>query len=94
MQNYEVMTLVKGSLGDQKAKDLSKKIGGFIDSLGGKIEKTDFWGKRKLAYKIKQETEGFYEVLNISLPSERLDSLIKKLNLENGLVRYLITAKS
>jgi small subunit ribosomal protein S6 len=91
---YELMTLTKGSLGDAKAKDVSKKVAEVVESVKGKVTNSDYWGKRKLAYKIRQETDGYYEVLDLELEADQLDPLKKKLNLENDLVRYLITAKS
>ena len=94
MTKYEIMTLSRGTIGDVKAKDLVKKVTELITALGGKIIKNDSWGKRKLAYKILHETDGYYEVMEIELPGDKLDSLKKKLNLEDELLRYLITATS
>ena len=88
------MTLAKGSQGEEKAKQLSKEINNLIGTLGGKILESDNWGKRKLAYKIRQETDGYYEVAMFEFPDEKLDEFKKKLNLIDNLVRYLITAKS
>ena len=94
MNKYELMTLAKGSQGEMKAKELSKEVAELVKSLGGKIEKSDFWGKRKLAYKINQETDGFYEVVDFELPKEKISELKKKMNIIDNLVRYLITANS
>jgi small subunit ribosomal protein S6 len=94
MKKYELMTLTKGSQGEMKAKELSKEVVELIKSLGGKIEDADFWGKRTLAYKLEQETDGYYEVVNLELPKEKMTELKKKLNLKDNLVRYLITAQS
>ena len=94
MKQYELMTLTKGSIGESKAKEVSKKVSELVGDLGGKIESNDVWGKRKLAYEIRQETDGFYEVINFELPEDKLNSLKTKLNLESNLVRYLITARS
>ena len=62
--------------------------------LGGKLVENDYWGKRKLAYKIRQETDGYYEVIVFEFPENEINQLKKKLNLLSNLVRYLITAKS
>ena len=94
MNKYEMMTLTKGSDGEESAKKLSKEVAELITSLGGKVIETDFWGKRKLAYKIRQDTDGFYEVIIFELSKDHIDKLKSKLNLMNNLVRYLVTAKS
>jgi small subunit ribosomal protein S6 len=92
MNNYELMTIGKIDLGEKNAKSLSQNIQNIITSLGGKIEKFDFWGKRKFAYPIKHDTEGFYSVIQFNVDPSSINELKTKLNLENGLVRYLITA--
>lgn len=88
------MTIAKPSLTDQGAKDLSNQVQDLIKSLDGKITKQDFWGKRKLAYELKHNTEGYYDVLSIELDPGSLDKFKQKLNLMPDLLRYLITAKS
>jgi small subunit ribosomal protein S6 len=88
------MTLTKGSQGELKAKELSKEVTGMIENLGGKIEDNDYWGKRKLAYQIKQETDGFYEIFTFELSKDKIGDLQKNLKMKDNLVRYLITAKS
>lgn len=94
MKTYELMTIAKASLTDQGAKDLSNQVQEHVKSLGGKILKQDFWGKRKLAYEIKKNTDGYYDVLSFELESEALDKFKSKLSLMPDLLRYLVTAKS
>ncbi len=90
---YEIMTIYKNSLGEEGSKELSKKVQDIIISLGGKVVETNFWGRRKFAYEIKHDTEGFYDVLNIECEAGTVTKLKAKLNLLSGLVRYLITAQ-
>ena len=92
MQEYEMMTIYDADLGETKAKELSKKVQGFVTELKGRVGKTDFWGKRKFAFEINHKQEGFYEVVELELASSSLQNLKQKLNLTKGLVRYLITA--
>ena len=88
------MTIYKAEVGDQGAKDLSLKVQELIASSEGKITKAHFWGKRKFAYEIKNKQEGYYDVINFELSSDKISKLKTKLNMLNGLVRYLITAQS
>ena len=89
---YEIMTIAKGGLGENSAKELSKLVQSEIVSLGGEVTKTNFWGKRKFAYEIDHDTEGYYDVILLSLEKDKVATLKSKLNLMEGLVRYLITA--
>ena len=90
---YEMMIIYKNSLGEDGAKDMSKKVSELIGSLGGKVIENNYWGRRKFAYEIKHDTEGFYDVFVFDIESSSIKKLKEKLNLLNGLVRYLITAQ-
>ncbi|MFC1621805.1 30S ribosomal protein S6 [Patescibacteria group bacterium] len=93
MRTYEIMTIAKGSKGEDSAKELSQQITKIITDLGGEILEGDYWGRRKFAYKIKSETEGFYDLKTFKLPELKILSLRTKLNIVENLVRYLIIAK-
>jgi small subunit ribosomal protein S6 len=90
---YEIMTITKADLGEQESKNTSKKISDLIATLGGKVTKDDFWGKRKFAYEIRGSTEGFYDVLTFEIDASKVEKLKTKLNLMTDVLRYLITAK-
>ena len=94
MKNYELMTIARAGLTDRGAKDLSNQIQDLVKSLEGKIIKQDFWGKRKLAYELKHNTEGYYDVLTLTLAPASLRKFEQKLSLMPDLLRYLVTAKS
>ncbi|RJR27286.1 30S ribosomal protein S6 [candidate division WWE3 bacterium] len=94
MSNYELMTIVDAVLSEDKAKALSKEIQTFIETMDGKVTKTDFWGKRKLAYEIGSTKEGYYDVIYFELLPENLEKLKVKLKLMENVTRYLVTAKS
>lgn len=90
---YELMTIYKNDLGEEGAKKLSKSVSDVLDSMGAKEVKNDFWGRRKFAYEIKHDTEGFYDLFTFELGALDVKNVKEKLNLLNGLVRYLFTAQ-
>ncbi len=92
MAKYELMTITQTSLGEDGARKISNTIKDLITANKGKILDTDVWGKRTFAYEIKNETEGYYEIIYFELDTGNMSKLKQKLNLLNGLVRYLITA--
>lgn len=94
MTKYELMTISKISLGESGARTISNSVKDLISSYKGKIINSDFQGKKRLAYEIKHDQEGYYEVMDFELDSELLNDLKTKLNLQDGLVRYLVSAKA
>jgi len=92
MKKYELMIIVKASLSEQDVKDVVSQDQELVKSFGGTVEKQDLWGKRKFAYEINRNTEGYYAVFNIALESEGLAKFKQKMNLLPDLIRYLVTA--
>ncbi len=94
MRNYELMTIAKSSLTDEQSKKISKEIQELIASLKGTVSKTDYWGKRKLAYEAKGLKEGYYDVIWFSINPIDLKKIENKLALTENLLKYLITLDS
>ncbi|MBT6401760.1 30S ribosomal protein S6 [candidate division WWE3 bacterium] len=92
MRKYELMTIAKITLGEDGARALSNSIKDLISSNKGKTLNSDFWGKRKFAYEIKHDQEAFYEVIELEMDPLSITTLKTKLNLEENLVRYIISA--
>ncbi len=61
-----------------------------IESLGGKIIKEEFLGRRKFAYPIKKLNAGFYETVYFEIEPNSLSSLEKKLSQNQDIVRFLL----
>ncbi|GAG30984.1 unnamed protein product, partial [marine sediment metagenome] len=66
MRSYEVMLAINPQLEDEELDSLLNKLKKLITGAKGEITKTDKWGKRKLAYEIKDFTEAIYVVLNFN----------------------------
>ena len=77
--SYETMLVFSVANGDESVTALVEKFKALIEA-NGTIESIDEWGKRKLAYPINYETEGYYMLVNFScepdFPAE-LDRVVK-----------------
>lgn len=93
MQKYEIMTIAAVSLGETGATKVTNDVKDLISANGGKVLNSDSWGKRKFAYQIGQDTEGYYDVISFELDKSKVEKLKPKLNLVEGLVRYLVSAQ-
>lgn len=93
MKKYELMTIIKASLNEEDAGKVAKSVKDLISSLNGNVVDTLVWGKRKFSYKINNEKEGFYEVTQFEVDPQNMPKFKGKLNLIDGLVRYLILAQ-
>lgn len=90
MKNYELVVLLHPDLEIDLDKPL-KKIEGIVSQHGGKIQTTDVWGKRKLAYRISGQDFAVYVYYELELPSEIVSKVEKALNITDEVIRYLLT---
>ena len=90
--NYEAMLVFSVKESEDAAKALEEKFKALIEK-NGTVESVDEWGKRKLAYAINYETEGFYALYNFSSEPEFPAELDRVLNITDGVLRSLIIKK-
>ncbi len=89
MNQYEIAVLYHPDL----EVDLSKaeeKVTKIITDNGGKVVKTDNWGKRKLAYPIKKQEHAIYVFYIVEMPGPGLIKVEGALNITDEVIRYLI----
>ena len=90
--NYESVLVISTKLTEEEIKAVVAKFTDLI-SANGTLESVDEWGKRRLAYEIEDETEGYYVLYNFTsapaFPAE-LDRVYK---ITDGILRSLIFSK-
>ena len=89
-EKYEAMLVFSVKNGEEAAKALEEKFNEMITAAGSDVS-MDEWGKRKLAYAINYETEGFYVVWNFSAAPDFPAELERVLNITDGVLRFLVT---
>jgi small subunit ribosomal protein S6 len=91
MRNYEVAFIVHPDLDDNAFKEVLDRVQGWITDTGGKVLKVDLWGKKKLAYTIRKQTEGQYVILKMEIDPNVCSVLERNLKLAEPVLRYMIT---
>jgi small subunit ribosomal protein S6 len=89
LNQYEVAVLYHPDL----EIDLDKaegRVSKIITDNGGKITKTDNWGKRKLAYPIKKQDFAVYVFYTAELPGENVGKIEQTFNITEEIIRFLI----
>ena len=84
MNNYEVMYIVKPVVEEEAFEAVVAKFESLITANGGTVEKTDRWGKKRLAYEIQDFTEGQYVLV------KELDRVMK---ITDEVMRHMVIKK-
>ena len=93
MRDYEVLYIVRADLDDEKVQDAVKRVNTLIERSGGSLERTNLWGKRKLAYEVKHQKEGSYVLQDFQFEPGRIPELEAALKITEEVLRHLIVRK-
>lgn len=89
-RTYELIYILKPEATEQEVADLQAQVEGIVQRLGGSIEKTEPWGRRKLAYEIGKHKEGFYVLHVIQGSGELMKEIDRRLKVTDGIIRHLV----
>lgn len=89
MKEYELTVLIHPDLEVDLEAPLDK-VRKLVKDNGGTIVSEDNWGKKKLAYRIKNQDFAVYVALNVELPAEAPLKISNTLNITDEVVRYLL----
>ena len=89
-RQYELVYILPPDSTEQQIADIHGQIDGAVSKLSGAIEKTDNWGRRKLAYEIGHHREGVYVLEVINGSGELMKELDRRLRVMDQVVRHMI----
>jgi small subunit ribosomal protein S6 len=89
-RKYELVYVVSPEATDDQVADLHTQIEGTVQRMNGQIEKTDNWGRRKLAYEIGRHKEGTYVLEVINGDGELMKEIDRRLKVIDLVIRHLV----
>ena len=89
MPLYESVIIARQDLSTTQVESLTEQMSNVIAENGGKIEKTEQWGLRSMAYKIKKNRKGHYTQLSMEAPATAINELKRQLLLNEDVLRSL-----
>ena len=90
MNKYELMYIIDTAVEEEARKALIERFNGVITNNGGKVEKVEEWGKRRLAYAIDYKTEGYYVLVNFEAESTVPAEVERNLKITDSVIRYQV----
>ncbi len=92
-ESYEAMVVFSLKKEEEAIQTLIAKFKSLIEKNGTLTEEVNEWGKRKLAYPINYETEGYYVLYSFTSKPDFPAELGRVLNITDGVLRALVTTK-
>jgi small subunit ribosomal protein S6 len=91
MRHYEILIILDPSLEERAVQPSLDQFLKVVTDGGGKVDKVDIWGKRRLAYQIQKKSEGFYVVVDLTAEPGVVLELDRQLNLNEAVLRTKVT---
>lgn len=89
MSLYEYTYIARQDIQPQQVDAITAEFTKIIDDNGGKVAKTESWGLRTLAYRIKKYKKGHYVHLNLDAPFAAVAELERNARLHEDVIRYM-----
>ena len=89
MPQYEHVFLARQDISTQQVETLTKEFTQIIEEGGGKIAKSEYWGLKSLAHKIKKNRKAHYSLLNIDASPAAVAEMERRMGLSTDVVRFL-----
>lgn len=86
---YEILFIADPNLGEEAVDALTEQVQGFVDKDGGKVEKVEKWGKKRLAYEVRGHREGYYVLIVAESTGPLVKEVERKMKVTDGVIRYL-----
>jgi small subunit ribosomal protein S6 len=89
-RQYELVYIVTPDATEQEVTDLHTQIEQIVQRFNGTFDKTENWGRKKLAYEIGHHREGTYVVETITGSGELMKELDRRMRVIDQVIRHLI----
>lgn len=87
MRQYELMIILDPEADERNLQPTLEKLLAVVTNDGGSIDSMDIWGRRRLAYEIRKQSEGIYAVVNMTTASATAQELDRRLGLNESVLR-------
>jgi small subunit ribosomal protein S6 len=94
MRKYEIMLILPAEADDTVVGGVTDRISQVLGQSGGEVVKVDRWGKRRLAYEINRQAEGFYLIVEVQADPTAMKELDRVVALADDVLRFKVVARA
>jgi small subunit ribosomal protein S6 len=86
---YEILFIADPNLGEPEVDTLTAHIQGYVEKEGGRIQKVEKWGKKRLAYVIGRHREGSYVLIVAEGQASLVKEVERRIRVTDGVVKFM-----
>jgi small subunit ribosomal protein S6 len=88
-RTYEIIFIADPNLSEPDVDTLTAQVQGFAEKEGGKVDKVEKWGKKRLAYEVRRQREGYYVVLTVIGGAALVKEVERRMKVTDGIIRHI-----
>lgn len=89
MRTYEATFILSPTLDDSGIEQQLSKVEEIINREGGTVKEWDKWGKRRMAFPIKGQSDGYYAFLRFEVAPDAIERLAETYKLDENILRHM-----
>jgi small subunit ribosomal protein S6 len=90
VRSYEIMFIAHPDLDDASLTALIDRAKSWVTNSGGQVTQTDLWGRRRLAYPIRKQTEGQYILMQTQMLPTGTSEVERNMRLTEQVMRFQV----
>jgi len=94
MRPYEIVVVVRADLSESDMTAQVESIKGWVTTREGTITQVDHWGRRRLAYPVARQRDGYYVLIKADLPATAPKEIERSLRLTENILRFLVVREA
>jgi small subunit ribosomal protein S6 len=88
-RTYEILFIADPNLSEPDVDTLTAQVQGYAEKEGGKIDKVEKWGKKRLAYEVRRQREGYYVLLTVLGGAPLVKEVERRIKVTDGIIRHI-----
>ena len=89
MAKYEMMFITRTDVPEEEIEKLNAQMEAVVSGAGGKVEKVDKMGRRRLAYRVQKQREGLYILFTFEGTGDTVREFERRLKVTDTVIKYM-----
>ncbi len=89
MSLYEHVIISRPDISPTQVDEMVEQLSGKVKNMGGSVAKTEYWGLRNLAYRVKKNRKAHYSLLQIECDPATIHEIERQHRINEDILRYM-----
>ena len=88
-RTYELLFIADPNLSEPDVDTLTAQVQTYVEKEGGKVDKLEKWGKKRMAYEVRRHSEGYYVLMTVLGGAALVKEVERRIKVTDGIIRHI-----